>query len=137
MDMIKNNVSVLKLENLYFSNFEFTRKEEFSDYSNNDLKFGIGEHAEHNDGILTVILTLQVILPNKFELKLDAIGKFKCDSDSVTANMFEKNAISIMFPYIRSEVTLLTSQPNFKPIILPTINVNALFEKIKSDNTSS
>lgn len=134
MDNIKANASVLKLENLYFSGFEFSRKEDLGQFSNDDVEFGVAENADFNEDILTVRLILRAALTDKFELKLEAVGKFKCNSNSLKADIFEKNAISIMFPFIRSEVTLLTSQPNFPSIIMPPINVNALFEKLKADN---
>ena len=34
-----------------------------------------------------------------------------------------------MFPYLRSEVTLLTSQPGMVPIVLPPLNINNLMDK--------
>lgn len=134
MDKIKANTSVLKMENLYFSGFEFSREESLGQYSDDDVELGVAERAEFDEDILTVKLMLRAVLADKFELKLEAVGKFKCSSDDFKADIFEKNAISIMFPYIRSEITLLTSQPNFSPIIMPPINVNALFDKLKSDN---
>lgn len=32
------------------------------------------------------------------------------------------NTVAIMFPFIRSQVTLLTSQPGMTPIVLSAIN---------------
>ena len=32
------------------------------------------------------------------------------------------NTVAIKFPFIRSQVTLLTSQPGMTPIVLPAIN---------------
>ncbi|MEY8600630.1 protein-export chaperone SecB [Staphylococcus shinii] len=39
------------------------------------------------------------------------------------------NAVAILFPYVRSLVSDLTSKGSDDPIILPPINVNTLLEK--------
>lgn len=41
--------------------------------------------------------------------------------------LFKKNTLALMLPYIRSEVTLITSQPGTSPILLPAIDVNELY----------
>ncbi len=48
------------------------------------------------------------------------------DIDIDISKNINKNTIAIMFPFIRSQVTLLTSQPNMCPVILPTINTSNL-----------
>ena len=37
-------------------------------------------------------------------------------------NIVKTNTVAIMFPFIRSQVTLLTTQPGMTPIVLPPIN---------------
>ncbi len=39
-----------------------------------------------------------------------------------------KNAVSILFPYVRSQITLLTARPSFQSIILLPIDINALLD---------
>lgn len=61
-----------------------------------------------------------------FELFIRMIGYFKVEgSDEI--DRFRKNALAIMYPYIRSLVTGYTSNSNVAPLILPVINVNAMF----------
>jgi preprotein translocase subunit SecB len=60
------------------------------------------------------------------------VGNFKIDNslpEEVYDILINKNAVAIMFPYIRSQITLLTSQPEMKPIVIPPININKLAEK--------
>ena len=45
--------------------------------------------------------------------------------------LVQENAFSILFPYVRSELTLLTSQPETDPIVLPVMNVQAMMERAK------
>lgn len=41
-------------------------------------------------------------------------------------DMLEKNTLAIMFPYIRSYVSIITTQPGMNPIVLPAMNIIAL-----------
>lgn len=41
-------------------------------------------------------------------------------------DLLEKNTIAIMFPYIRSYISSITTQPGMTPIVLPAINIVAL-----------
>ena len=40
--------------------------------------------------------------------------------------LFKKNTLALMLLYTRSEVTLITSQPDASPILLPAIDGNEL-----------
>ncbi|QPW12481.1 protein-export chaperone SecB [Mammaliicoccus sciuri] len=47
------------------------------------------------------------------------------------------NAIAMLFPYIRSLISDLTSKGNKKPIILPPININELLRNAEIDKTEN
>jgi preprotein translocase subunit SecB len=51
-------------------------------------------------------------------------------------DFFYRNALAIVFPYIRSFVSTLTLQSNSKLIILPTMNLSKL-EKPLREKTST
>ena len=40
--------------------------------------------------------------------------------------MLEKNTLAIMFPYLRSYISIITTQPGMNPIVLPAMNIIAL-----------
>lgn len=40
--------------------------------------------------------------------------------------LIERNAIAIMFPYVRSYISILTTQPGMTPIVLPAMNIVAM-----------
>ena len=105
------------------------------------LKFGFGKQKQIDDNVLILKIQLKISIENDFNVELQAVGKFECDTsaiaDDIKVWMLEKNAAAIMFPYIRSEITLLTAQPNCKPIIIPPININALFEKMRQDEANA
>lgn len=41
-------------------------------------------------------------------------------------DILEKNTIAIMFPYIRSYISIITTQPGMNPIVLPAMNIVAM-----------
>ena len=43
-------------------------------------------------------------------------------------NLIEKNTIAIMFPYVRSHISSITSQPGMMPIVLPPMNIAAMLK---------
>lgn len=65
-----------------------------------------------------------------------AIFKFS-DVNSIgeIPTYFYKNAIAIVFPYMRSFLSSITLQANLKQIILPIMNLSSLEQPLK-DNTS-
>ena len=42
--------------------------------------------------------------------------------------ILKANTVAIMFPYIRSQISLLTTQPGLHPVMLPPMNINALLD---------
>ncbi len=132
--MVESIKSILKLDELFFSEIVFERKDSFSDYSEDDVDIGIGKDYNIEGNTLGVKLAIRACLPDHFDLKVVVSAKFTVSGDNPKPEMFVKNAIAIMFPYIRSEVTLLTSQPNLKPIMIPPVNINALIEYYENKN---
>lgn len=50
---------------------------------------------------------------------------------------FYNNAIAILFPYVRAFVSTVTLQANINPLILPTLNLSDLQEKLKNNTTTA
>ncbi|HEA6159840.1 protein-export chaperone SecB [Staphylococcus aureus] len=61
-----------------------------------------------------------------FFVNVSIIGDFETE-ENINSDLVP-NAIAILFPYLRSLISDLTSKGNKKPIILPPINVNDLLE---------
>ena len=47
-------------------------------------------------------------------------------------DFFYPNCLAIIFPYVRAFVSTITLQANIKPILLPTLNLMSLKEKLLS-----
>ena len=70
---------------------------------------------------------------DRFKLFLQTLGFFKLEkdenmSDELADEILKKNTVAIMFPFIRSQVSLLTTQPGMAPVLLQPIDVNALLK---------
>ena len=48
---------------------------------------------------------------------------------------FYRNAIALLFPYLRAFVSTVTLQANMPPIILPTMNLSGLENQLKESTT--
>lgn len=123
--------SVLKLEKLVFEKLSFERTGFSSDQ---EFKWRVGSRiAQHKDEELyRVTLTLWGEKPDEYKLELSLTGFFYFESnasisDADKKELISNNTIAILMPYLRSEVSLLTAQPNLECIVLPPFNINNLF----------
>ena len=131
--MANNSVSSLKIVNYVVDRVEFYNNPEF-EADEVSIKFDIRPEYIEEDGDLMLILDVDVFknVANNypFELFVKMIGYFKLEGDG-DINRYRNNALAIMYPYIRSLVTGYTANSNVTPLILPVINVNAMFNKDK------
>ena len=77
--------------------------------------------------MVKVYLGISLMKESKYDIKALISGIFSISEDSVLGKkVLVNNTVAILFPYLRSQLTLLTSQPGFEPVILPVMNINAL-----------
>ncbi|RKW50768.1 MAG: preprotein translocase subunit SecB [Lachnospiraceae bacterium] len=122
---IKDMRSSLQMKDFYFSRFSFVRDKVIKDGELNvDLQKNIISKGDHE---YNIILTT-TIEKDDMNIELVAEAQFLYESDDYSReeSIINTNTVAIMFPFIRSQVTLLTSQPGMIPIILPAINTQKL-----------
>ena len=131
-ETMKNFNSLLILQKLVFDKIEFERK----GFKNpNELKFelqvqiGIGEDSTHR-----VTLVLKGEKQEEYSILISLSGFFKIEEqetldDKMVQHLINKNAVAIMMPYLRSELTLLTAQPDTDSVVLPPFNINSMMDK--------
>ena len=130
-EITNQNKSIMQLTNLYFKNISFSREKLNID---DNLKIFFDHEIRKNDNDTDVVLGVLINDENNaLKLSVELVGTFAfSNSENVNKNLYDnlinKNAIAILFPYLRSQVTLITSQPNMTPIILPPININTLLK---------
>lgn len=130
-EITNQNKSIMQLTNLYFKNISLSREKLNID---DNLKIFFDHEIRKNDNDTDVVLSVLINDENNaLKLSVELVGTFAfSNSENVNKNLYDnlinKNAIAILFPYLRSQVTLITSQPNMTPIILPPININTLLK---------
>lgn len=122
-DILSN---ALKMKNLYFKRIIFEATgEKASDEGIADVAF---DKKHIVDGkTIEIDLLCKVEVENIFKLELCLNGKF--EAGNIESKAVLPNAIAIMFPYLRAQVSLMTAQPNIPTISLKPVNINALLEK--------
>lgn len=126
--------SVLQLKRLVFDEIEFKRNPESPINDDYEINFSREVEATDDGQHFNVKLTLNLWSKkeNDLRIKLSLIGFFFCDCEEQTLkeSLIKYNTLAILFPYIRSQVSLITAQPNFTPIVLPPVNIVAMFEAV-------
>lgn len=127
MNINDSVTSILRLKGLKYREVSYSYNETINE-DNIELTKKI---EEKGDSDYLVILSVHLSSSQSFELKISLEGHFgiECDNKEMKDALINKNSVSILFPYIRSEITLITSQPNIQPIVLPPININSLLNQ--------
>lgn len=121
--------SELKMNNLFFPQCTIERKAVVeSGEMNLNLK---KEIKEIENGCFVVTLTLSISKDQELNVKVVAEATFSMDNEDkeFVRNIMNNNTVAIMFPFIRSQVSLLTTQPGMAPIIVPPINIEKFVEE--------
>lgn len=103
------------------------------------LSFDITKNTIFNKNEMKVELTVDIFKDCKsndfpFSMKLIVMGIFLTKNNLPIEN-YEPNAIAILYPYIRSIVSVYTSAVNVPQLNLPLININRYLEN--SNNKKS
>ena len=124
-----NYSSVLTLTKMVFDKIVFERK---GFKNENELKFRLQvQIGKNRNSAYKVTLVLEGDKKDEYELQISLTGFFEIQnsdelSDSTVQALIEKNAVAILMPYLRSEVTLLTAQPETDSVVWPAFNINKL-----------
>lgn len=131
MNIIKSEFeSNLKLEKLLFTNISFSRTEDSIDC--NELNLRVGRKIDKSEDKVKVTLIVKILSEDQslsLEITATAVFGFSFGekiSKKMKDDILEKNTVAIMFPYVRSQVSLVTSQPDMAPIVIPAINIDNL-----------
>ena len=122
---IKNKYqSPLKMKEIMILESGFRRSEEDIDH----LKLGFRpERKIEKIGEDQYKIELEVYLGDdeeKLSLYVKCAAIFETEQENM--GLIERNAIAIIFPYVRAYISALTSQPGMSPIVLPPINILAM-----------
>ena len=118
----------VNLQKLVFDRIEFDRK---GFKNTQELKFELqAQIGLDENGIYKVTLVLNGTKQDEYDIVISLSGFFKFEGqveDKMGQDLISKNAVAILMPYLRSEVTLLTAQPDTDSVVLPPFNINKMF----------
>ena len=133
MENKKNVQSVLKLNKILFDKIEFNR---LGFKNDNELELeiqsNIAQRQEEEVYKVTLILKGKKLEEYTFEISLSGFFSIEADeelTEDLKNTLITKNSIAILMPYLRSEVSLLTAQPEVDCVVLPAFNVNNMLNK--------
>lgn len=135
---MENYESILKFEGYIVNEVYFKKNEKFKNNNEGttiDIQIlpKVNIKKDNMDIILNTEIFTNAIEKNyPFEMKVRITGKFIIKEE--LAQRFVKNAIAILYPYVRAIISTYTASANINPLILPAINVNKLIEdQLKKD----
>ena len=124
--------SVLQLDKIVFDKIEFKRLG-FSSEKELELEIQSNISQKQNSEIYRVTLILKGNKPEEYIFEISLTGFFSFEAENIIQEelkntLVTKNAIAILMPYLRSEVSLLTAQPGIECVVLPAFNINKILE---------
>lgn len=72
------------------------------------------------------VILLTTVSDEDEKIYVNVKGRAIFSTQQENMNILEKNTIAIMFPYIRSYISSITTQPGMSPIVLPAMNIVAM-----------
>ena len=124
--------SVLKLDHIVFDKIVFERQ---GFQNENEFDFNLQSNISKRDGseIYRCTLLLKGNKPDEYMIEISLTGFFVLNnaediSESMKYNLISKNTVAILMPYLRSEVSLLTAQPNTDTVVLPVFNISNMID---------
>lgn len=119
--------SPLVLEKIEIIESTFRKKDESLD------GVELGVQVEHSlnkisDEIFEVVL-ITTVSDEDERVFVSVKGRAIFNTNQDNMDILEKNTIAIMFPYIRSYISIITTQPGMNPIVLPAMNIVAMINE--------
>ena len=137
--------SCLSLENYIVKTMRFSINENF-DFGT-DATIILNPEFTRNINKIdddTVLVNLIFCIDNKnadmpFDMEVNIEGVFRLENweQPEMLPLIRSNSVAILFPYLRSVVTMITSNANISPYVLPVMNIAAMFDQSaepKADN---
>ncbi len=126
--------SVLQLERLSFEEIIYSRNTDAA-ISNLEYEMNftrqIDMHEDERHYKVSLTANVWSKADDTVKLQVTLVGFFMCECDipDLKEQLIAYNTISILFPYIRSQISLVTTQPDIPPVTLPPINIISLFQE--------
>lgn len=136
--MKKDIKSVLSMDNLIFDKIDFERIGSKNDLNEFEFQMEIAIGHSIKTDAYRVTLKMNGVKQEEYSLNISLTGFFTFDADEKLDDPFkneliQNNAVAIMMPYLRSQISLLTAQPNVDCVVLPPFNINKMLSDQQTD----
>ena len=134
---LENNC-ILSLQDLRFSSVDYKLINKPTEVQKVQVRHKIVCFAK--ESFIRVEIYTNIFCENFMTLKLQTTGSFKINESSINTKVdgenlrefvIKNNTVAIMFPYIRAQVTLLTSQPGLNSIVLQPMDITQLTANVE------
>lgn len=129
MSEIQAKESTITLNRLFFDESAYYCRKDDVKETNLEVNFTreiskTGEHAYR--------VSLRCIAKNKdesVELRVRVVGLFSFDGEGKEQEkaLISRNTMAILFPYLRSQIALMTAQTDSPKFVLPPMNISEMF----------
>lgn len=125
---VTNADSNLVMEHLMFDNIHFKRLGCFNTNSVFDPSIEVTIRANDHLDLYKITLELEGEKEKEYKLKIALTGFFSYSTiteidPELRDEMIHKNAVAIMLPYLRSQVSIMTAQPEVDCVVLPPFSL--------------
>ena len=129
--------SVLKIDKVVFDDLSFHRFGFESNDRSVPTELGIAKDVKKlSDGYYRVSVKATVTRKEEYEASVQTSGFCYIDESLENKDeLLNANAVSILFAYVRSQLTLLTAQPGMSPVVLPVMNVAEMIKNGEKPST--
>lgn len=125
-------MSHIVFDELSFKRLGFTKAKDESSKTKVSLGTNIGKIE---DGTYKVSLKLTAENENEYVAYVIISAYCKVnEDDELKERLLKENAVAILYPYARAEMTLLTAQPETDALTLPVLNVTAMVRSAEMEH---
>ena len=127
--------SALQINPVIFDELTFKRLSN-KHFGESKIQLKIGQIIQKlKDTHYRVIIKVEAVQEEEFSATVQISGYCTIDeNDPAKDQLLKRNTLAILFPYIRSELTLLTAQPETDPIVWPVMNIQAMMDEATEIN---
>lgn len=121
--------NLLTLDLLLFEKINFERLGLKN--SNNNIKYEMEIDIAYNedDDVYKVTLLMSAEKEEEYKIEIALAGFFTVEKDldeNLKESLLNKNTVAILMPFMRSQFSLITAQPETDSLVLPVVNVSAI-----------
>ena len=133
--------SCLQFKGYRFNEIQFVMTSDFDANATFELAPSFTRTVSNQDDNVEVKLRMDIVStsekPAPFTLHISMVGEFLLtmpeDNEKLRSQLLNENTVAIMFPFLRSAVSTLTTTANFPPLLLPIINLASIFSDADSE----